>query len=246
MERREQGSLRDFAIGAVTQHFTKSLNRFVGHGLQAAQREPAGCHGSVSTVARSEGRLQPGEYHVHGRERQHRQRALHQRRARRSELHRNLQFLSYQRRRPRRHPGARDQNRNFNTNVEARDHPARNGSPDVLDPNFPFDGGFGQTPPNPNPRGIFGNSTFNTASVVEAADTAPFFHNNVERTLVDAVEFYSGDEFNAVPQAAAGFDFNDTQNGPDRRLPARHQHASEHRRRQARAAGNPRQQQQPA
>ena len=103
------------------------------------------------------------------------------------------------------------QNRNFNTNVENRDHPARNGSPDVLDPEFPFDGGFGQTPPNPNPRNVFGNLTFNTASVVEAADTAPFFHNNVEVTLKDAVAFYSGAEFNAGA-GTAGFNFTDAQN----------------------------------
>jgi cytochrome c peroxidase len=104
-----------------------------------------------------------------------------------------------------------NQNRNFNTNVEDRDHPARNGNPDVQDPNFPFDGGFGRTPPDPNPKGIFGNQTFNTASVVEAADTAPFFHNNVERTLKAAVAFYSGAEFNAPPRAAR-FNFSDAQN----------------------------------
>jgi hypothetical protein len=112
------------------------------------------------------------------------------------------------------------QNRNFNTNIEARDHPGRDGSPDVPDPDFPFDGGFGQTPTNPN--GSFGNGTFNTASVVEAADTAPFFHNNVVAKLEDegavsalegVVRFYTGPEFNdaARIQANAGFFFTDPQ-----------------------------------
>jgi hypothetical protein len=47
---------------------------------------------------------------------------------------------------------------------------------------------------------------------VEAADTAPFFHNNVETTLEAAVDFYSGPEFNNPSRApAARFNFNVTQ-----------------------------------
>jgi hypothetical protein len=56
-----------------------------------------------------------------------------------------------------------------------------------------------------------GNRTFNTASVVEAADTAPFFHNNVEATLEDAVRFYTGREFNGPRLPAARFSFDDAQ-----------------------------------
>ena len=92
-----------------------------------------------------------------------------------------------------------NENRNFNTNVEDRLHPAR-----TQVQNFPKDGGFGRTD---NGDGTFGNRTFNTASVVEAADTAPFFHNNVEgvlpnnvidirQSLENAVRFYTGPEFN--------------------------------------------------
>ena len=100
-------------------------------------------------------------------------------------------------------------NRNFNTNVEDRVHPAR----DIQ--TFPKDGGFGKTPAN----GAFGNGMFNTASVVEAADTAPFFHNNVEgivvnnditKALEDAVRFYIGPEFND-PRATGKFAFTDTE-----------------------------------
>ena len=94
-------------------------------------------------------------------------------------------------------------NRNFNTNVESVPHPARSILP------FPTDGGFGQSD---NKDGTFGNRTFNIASVVEAADTGPFFHNNVVNTLEEVVEFYSGPEFNGplVPPSAR-FDFNPTQ-----------------------------------
>ena len=102
-------------------------------------------------------------------------------------------------------------NRNFNTNVEDRPHPARTPAQP-----FPNDGGFGKTPAGPN--GAFGNGMFNTASVVEAADTAPFFHNNVEGILVntptitkaleDAVRFYNGPEFNN-PRPTGKFAFTE-------------------------------------
>ena len=102
----------------------------------------------------------------------------------------------------------KDENRNFNTNIEAKVHPARCCNPNP-DPNFPKDGGFGRTD---NGDGTFGNRTFNTASVVEAADTAPFFHNNVVRTLKEAVAFYSGPEFLALPPVVPKFDFTDDEN----------------------------------
>jgi len=94
-----------------------------------------------------------------------------------------------------------NQNRNFNTNVEDRVHPARMPSQP-----FPKDGGFGRTD---NGDGTFGNRTFNTPPVVEAADTAPFFHNNVEGTIEDAVRFYNGPEFNNPRPPAARFTFTD-------------------------------------
>jgi hypothetical protein len=41
-----------------------------------------------------------------------------------------------------------------------------------------------------------GNDFFNPPSLIEAADTGPFFHNNVVDTVEDAVAFYAGDAFN--------------------------------------------------
>jgi hypothetical protein len=95
-----------------------------------------------------------------------------------------------------------NQNRNFNTNVEAVTHPARKVQ------TYPVDGGFGQLPANSD--GSFGNRAFNTPSLLEAADTPPFFHNNVALTLEEAVSFYSGPEFDAV--AVGKFKFDSTQN----------------------------------
>ncbi len=85
------------------------------------------------------------------------------------------------------------ENRNFNTGVEALpDQPA-----DLIDPaNNPPDGGFGQAP---NPNGGFGDGSFNTPVIVEAADTGPFFHNNAIETVEGAVAFYNSDAFNNSP-----------------------------------------------
>jgi hypothetical protein len=87
-------------------------------------------------------------------------------------------------------------NGNFDTGVETVPHPARNVE------NFPFDGGFGITPRDCNGDGIndcFGDGSFNTPPLIEAADTGPFFHNNVAETIEDAVEFYSSPQFQASP-----------------------------------------------
>src|SRR6185503_19077204 len=70
----------------------------------------------------------------------------------------------------------------------------------------PIDGGFGLNPagnftaliPGPgNGNENFGDGTFNTVSLVEAADTPPFFHSHVAFTLEEAIEFYASPEFAA-------------------------------------------------
>ena len=162
------GSLREFAIGAVTQHFTKSLNRVEGTDFKLPNEHQLDAMEAFQlSLGRDDG-LRPGQDHVHGRERQHRQSRSSSTAAAIPNFggtcnfcHTNAGALS---------ASLRNQNRNFNTNVEDMVHPARS----VL--NFPMDGGFGRTA---NGDGTFGNRTFNTPSVVEAADTAPFFHNNV-------------------------------------------------------------------
>ncbi len=79
-------------------------------------------------------------------------------------------------------------NFNFNTGVE--DLPSQ--PADLIDPSNPGDDGLG------NP----GDGTFNTPPVVEAADTGPFFHNNSVLTIEGAVAFYNSDAFNNSPAAA--------------------------------------------
>jgi hypothetical protein len=85
-------------------------------------------------------------------------------------------------------------NRNFATNgANLADTPARQ-----FDPAIPGDGGFDSGPEFELPGmaiSFFGNTTMNTASLVETADTAPFFHNNSAETIEDAVRFYTTPAF---------------------------------------------------
>jgi cytochrome c peroxidase len=86
-------------------------------------------------------------------------------------------------------------NPNFFTGVERAPDPSQATEP------HPHDGGFG-TAANPNldcdgdrTPDCFGNGTFNLPPLIEAADTAPFFHNNSAATIEDAVTHYSTEAF---------------------------------------------------
>jgi cytochrome c peroxidase len=85
-------------------------------------------------------------------------------------------------------------NPNINTGVEELpSQPAR-----LVDPTIPRDGGFGR---EPDGSGGFGDGTFNIPSVVEAADTPPFFHNNSINTIELSVAFFNSEAFNNSPAA---------------------------------------------
>jgi hypothetical protein len=57
----------------------------------------------------------------------------------------------------------------------------------------------GELAPRDDGLGIPGDRTFNTPSLIESADTGPFFHNNAVETIEGAVAFYNGDAFNNSP-----------------------------------------------
>jgi hypothetical protein len=192
------GSLREFAIGAVTQHFTKTLARVEGsdfrlpseHQLDALEafQLSLGRHADVdlSRITFNDADVDEGQ-------------SLFTKGGGDPENFGGKCVFCHS------NAGARAallQNRNFNTNVEDVPHLARGIEP------FPKDGGFGRTD---NGDGTFGDRTFNTAPVVEAADTAPFFHNNVVTTLEGVLDFYTGPEFNQPRAAAARFSFNQTE-----------------------------------
>jgi cytochrome c peroxidase len=63
----------------------------------------------------------------------------------------------------------------------------------------PAEGGFGQDHQDGMPG--FGNGTINTPPLIEAADTAPFFHNNSAATLEDSIRFYTTPTFAKSPGA---------------------------------------------
>ena len=83
------------------------------------------------------------------------------------------------------------QNANFNTGVEARA-----ASLGLLGALRPVDGGFGRAG---TLEAGYGNGTFNTPSLVESADKRTQFHNNLCTSIECAVEFYNTDEFNDSP-----------------------------------------------
>jgi hypothetical protein len=191
------GSLREFAIGAVTQHFPKRLNRVDGTDFRLPKERELDALEAfqlslgrerdfrLSQITFNDAAVENGKIlFLNGTGDPNAGGTC-------SFCHSNAGALA-----------ANLQNRNFNTNVEDRVHPARSIQ------NFPKDGGFGR---NNNGDGTFGNRAFNAASVVEAADTPPFFHNNVVSTLEGVVDFYSGPEFNNPRTPAARFNFNQTQ-----------------------------------
>jgi cytochrome c peroxidase len=115
--------------------------------------------------------------------------------------------------------GTNPGNRNFNTGIELF---LRNR---INDPQFtvvgeprPVDGGFGLNPagdftaileqPGFNNEN-FGDLTFNTPSLVEAADTPPFFHNDIMDNLEDAIGFFNSPEFQA--STGVSIPFTDSQ-----------------------------------
>jgi hypothetical protein len=73
-----------------------------------------------------------------------------------------------------------------------------------VDSNLNFDTGVANVLPElPVDDGFLspGDRTFNVPPLVEAADTAPFFHNNAFDTIEDAVGFYFSPTFQASPSS---------------------------------------------
>jgi cytochrome c peroxidase len=197
------GSLREFATGAVTQHFTKSLNRISGQDFTLPTSKQLDAMEAfqlslgrdkdfdVSNITFNDANANPNVDVDGGRKLFLNGTGSATAGGRCAACHGNAGALA-----------ANGQNRNFNTNVEDAPLPARGVQ------NFPRDGGFGSTPANSD--ATFGNRTFNTPPVVEAAESAPFFHNNLAKTLDDVVNFYNGPVFNN-PQRPAGAQFKFTQ-----------------------------------
>jgi cytochrome c553 len=176
------GSLRSFAVGAVIQHFTKTLARVPGVdfrlptdaeldaleafqlslGRQAELKLPLPLKGEVARRGQAlflDNKVGKCNFcHANAGA--------------------NANF-----------GGGDLGNQNFDTGVEnLPDQPAR-----LTKERVPRDDGF-RSP---------GDGTFNTPVLIEAADTPPFFHNNAVATLEAAVAFYDGASFNNSPAGKA-------------------------------------------
>jgi hypothetical protein len=187
------GGLRDFQTGAITQHYTASLDRVAGQDFRLATDDELDRIDSfmralgrsneldLTTVVMSDAGAEAGR----------------------------AKFLALPCNNCHQNAGANDRivggNFNFNTGVES----ARNAALAA----FPIDGGFGT---QANPDGSFGNRTFNVPPLIEAADTGPFFHTattvsgasahntDVATTIEEAIAFYDSPAFNNSPGGRIG------------------------------------------
>lgn len=201
------GSLRLFAVGAVVQHFTKTLARVPGKDFRlptedeldallafqlslGAQQEPSVDPSDAGPLAFRDAAVEDGKALFHGA-------------PARDGGTRSCAFCHD-------HAGANDSagnNRNFATGTDLLPN-----DPACLAPGAaPGDGGFGKDPVQVrNGAAVCGSAgsfnityrgaeTFNVPSLLAAAETPPFFHNNSAATIEDAVAFYTSDTFNNSP-----------------------------------------------
>lgn len=194
------GGLRQFQIGAITQHYTKSLNRVAGTDFTLPTSEQLD---DINAFLLSIGRT--------------RELALADVRLTDmgADTGRTL-YIANRCNGCHANAGANNGagvNRNFDTGIETV-------RPDRLNtfmPPIPRDGGFGTAPAfnhDSNGDGMldsFGNGSFNTPPLIEAADTGPFFHNNAFTTIEESIRFYTSPAFaNSVAGANNPVPFNDT------------------------------------
>lgn len=93
------------------------------------------------------------------------------------------------------------QNGNRDTGVENMpENPAR-----LTWQPMPVDGGFGKNERKncgwDKKQTCYGNGEFNVTTLIEAADTAPFFHNNSVNSIEEAVAYYNTNAFRDSPGA---------------------------------------------
>ena len=176
------GSLRSFAVGAVIQHFTKRLDRVAGVDFRLPTEEELD---ALEAFQLSLGRQQDLMLPLPLKEtvaKRGQEIFLDNRTGKCNLCHVNAGATAD-------FGGGSLGNANFDSGVEdLPDHPARRPGE-----KFPRDDGFGSP----------GDGTFNTPSLVEAADTGPFFHNNAIETIEGAVAFYNSEAFNNSPAGRA-------------------------------------------
>lgn len=179
------GGLKQFQTGAVFQHYTKSLNRLADTDFVVPTDEQLSrieefllsigrsSDVSLADVTLTDTGAEAGRTKFLG--------------SRCNGCHRNAGANN-----------AAGFNRNFDTGIETVRLAELNTQ------NIPHDGGFGggaagapfnHDSDHDGTNDSYGNGTFSTPPLIEAADTAPFFHSNSHATIEDAVAFYTTTAF---------------------------------------------------
>jgi hypothetical protein len=202
------GTLRGFLEDAIKQHLTKTLDREPGvdFRLPTAAEANATEQFQLNLGRQNELDLERVTLFDPGAE-EGRRAFLDPNRGRCNFCHSNAGANSQQ----------TGNNRNFDTGTRSLseltlgsfdDRPLRDagfGGRDLAEPNFSTFGG--------DTNDAFGNGTFSPPPLIEAADTAPFFHDNLHligsspQDLEDAIVFYSRATFNDSPAALALTEF---------------------------------------
>jgi hypothetical protein len=179
------GALRFFPVGAVTQHFTKSLNRVNGVDFVLPTDAQLDRMEAFMLAGGRLNELNLGSVTLTNAAAQAGKLRFVQADARCNGCHANAGANI-----------ATGQNFNFDTGVEKALDPSQ------ITEAHPKDGGFGVALRDCDGNGsldCFGDGTFNTTPLIEAADTEPFFHNNNAATIEDAVTFYTTSAFANSP-----------------------------------------------
>jgi cytochrome c peroxidase len=181
------GALRDFMTGAIRQHYTQTLARVEGQDFRLASDAELGRIDSFMRLTGRTNELALGTV------------AMSDPRADAG----RTSFLTVGCNGCHANAGANagGSNANFNTGVEAARNPALAA--------FPHDGGFGTL--GVSTTAVFGDGTFNTPPLIEAADTGPFFHTATSvvgapahntataTTIEEAIAFYTTAAFRTAP-----------------------------------------------
>lgn len=205
------GSLHDFANTAIRQHFTRRLDRVAGVDFRFATSQELDLMEQFQLQLGRRNEIDLGQVNLFDALAQDGKAAyLDPLRGRCQVCHANggANFADT------------GKNRNFDTGTRLA--PRSDTTIPVFDGVFLFDGGFGgkgladpnvvTQPLDPPVNNGFGNNTFNTPPVIEAADTLPAFHTNFfgapgapdappTNNIENVVTFYAG-LFNQSPAAA--------------------------------------------
>lgn len=174
------GTLREFTIGAVFQHFPKTLKRVPDEDFRLPTDEEL-----VAIEAFLRSLVRQNEIDLDGMTFQspvvEQGKILFNSTAKCFMCYENAGAINFN-----------SVNGNANTGIEDQI-----GLPNkLIDPTVPRDGGFGV---EPDGMDGLGDGTFSVPPLIEAADTPPFFHNNSVNTIEAAVGFYNSRAFNDSP-----------------------------------------------